>query len=426
MKNYKILCLVVMTFIVFLLPYSFVSAGEQFEEVGLSNVFYIYTFEGSRDIYFESFSDDNDVWVYSLDNGDINLANEFTLSSMTPHLYVPENSYIKVVSKKPIRVYVFWSGLEDVGDGGTFYPSDSGSFVGNNFVIFPHTLHKRENPKKYLDIYSLETGVVEIKNETFMYKHPVNEGTRSRLYISRNSVYNITSTSEIMISHILVHYWFAVPSTTGQYVGKVHYAYAITEGGRSPGLYVIAYEPGSVNVTNLNNPNDKTQHIFEEAGDYWLEEDMFSRSTNIKIEGNIDTYVQVGSEWGWYGQSYVGGRVTEAEMIEYWVLINENWEGVIFAPEDVTFRLNDVEISLGADEYKRLLFKGGIYHIVSPKPLVVQEKPLGGYAVVPSGIPTTKPEIKEKPADNTMIYVNVAILVIAVVATLLYFLMKKS
>jgi hypothetical protein len=159
-----------------------------------------------------------------------------------------------------------------------------------------------------------------------------------------------------------------------------------------------------------------------------LEEDMFSRSTHIKIEGDIDTYVQVGAEWGWYGQSYVGGRVTETEIIEYWILINENWEGVIFAPEDVTFILDDEEVNLSADEYKRLLYRGTIYHILTPKPLVVQEKPLGGYVIVPSGIPATKPEIPDEPipADNTMIYVNITIVVIAVVVTIKYFMTKKS
>jgi hypothetical protein len=159
---------------------------------------------------------------------------------------------------------------------------------------------------------------------------------------------------------------------------------------------------------------------------------MFTNNTHIKIEGDIDTYVQVGAEWGWYGQSYIGGKVMEDEMIEYWVLLYENWEGVIFAPEDVTFMLDDEEISLSADEYKRLLTKSATYHIVSPKPLVVQEKPLGGYAIVPSGIPATKPEITEEPepgplpADNTMIYIAVAVAAIVVVAALGYFLMKKK
>jgi hypothetical protein len=91
MKNYIFSFLFAMTFIAFLLPYSYVSTSEHFEDVGLSNVFYIYTYEGSRDVYFESFIDDNNVWVYSLDDGDINLETEFRLNAMTSHLYTPKN-----------------------------------------------------------------------------------------------------------------------------------------------------------------------------------------------------------------------------------------------------------------------------------------------------------------------------------------------
>jgi hypothetical protein len=120
MKLFQVVCLVIMVLTTFALPYYFVSAIEQIEEVGLSNVFYIYTLEDNRDIYFESFSDDNDVWVYSLDDGVFNLATEFTLSSMTPHLYVPGNDYLKIVSEEPIRVYVFWPGVANYGEGGSF------------------------------------------------------------------------------------------------------------------------------------------------------------------------------------------------------------------------------------------------------------------------------------------------------------------
>jgi hypothetical protein len=406
-----------MVIITFTMLYSVVSAAEQIGDVGLSNVFYIYAVGGNRDIYFESFSDDNDVWVYSLDDGDINLATEFTLSAYTPHLYVPGNDYIKVVSEEPVRVYVFWLGLGDVGEGGTFYPSDTGSFVGKSFIVFPYTIHKREDRSTALEIYAIETGIVEIRNETDVITFPVLTDTHSTLNVSRNSFYNITSTADIMISHLMYAYWFCVPSTTGQYVGKIHYGSAMIAGGRPAGIYVIAYEPGRITVTNLDDPTEIAHHYFEEAGGYWLEDKMFPTSAHIKIEGYIDTYVQVGAGWGWYGQSYVGGKVLKDETIEYWVLLYENWEGVIFAPEDVTFMLDNEEISLGADEYKRLLYKGGIYHIVSPKSLVIQEKPLCGYAIVPSGIPATKPEISEEPepllADNTMIY-----LAIAVVATL--------
>jgi hypothetical protein len=140
MKYFQIVCLVIVVLTTLTMPYSLVSAAEQIEEVGLNNIFYIYAVGGNRDLYFESFSDDNDVWIYSLDDGDINLATEFTLSALTPHMYVPGKDYIKVVSEAPIRIFVFWPSIYNTGAGGTFYPSETGSFVGNNFILFPHVL----------------------------------------------------------------------------------------------------------------------------------------------------------------------------------------------------------------------------------------------------------------------------------------------
>ena len=113
--------------------------------------------------------------------------------------------------------------------------------------------------------------------------------------------------------------------------------------------------------------------------------------------------------------------------IEYWFYVAGEREGVIFAPEDVTFTINGTDTTMEVDEYNLLLGRR-LYHVISPEPLVILTQDVNnlGYAVVPSGIPDTKPEVAEEVADNTMIYVAVAVAAIIVVAVLGYFLMKKK
>ena len=223
-------------------------------------------------------------------------------------------------------------------------------------------------------------------------------------------------------------------STTGQLVGRIHYGlgrYFMVSGRGS--FQVIAYEPGVVTVTNLNDPSQSVIHEFTESGEVWHQANYDYIS--LKIEGDIDIFVQVG-----FGedrivsgnQPYIGGRATEDGQIEYWFysgLITTPDEkqlgGIIFAPEDVTFILNDEEISLSADEYKILVPTEKLYYVVSSEPLVIYNGFLNGFALAPSGIPATKPEVTEEPVDNTMIYVAVAVAAIVIVAVLVFILKRK-
>lgn len=77
------------------------------EDIGLSTVFYLS--KGSEDhrLSFFSYSDDNDVWVYALDDGNIKLETEFTLDSLTRYTTSSVGQFLKVVSEEPIMVCLY-------------------------------------------------------------------------------------------------------------------------------------------------------------------------------------------------------------------------------------------------------------------------------------------------------------------------------
>ena len=421
---------------------SHASTVEAPEDIGISNVYYVNIFD-PRDLYFISFSDNNNVWIYSLNNSYNRLETEFTLNTLTSYKHKTIMEHLKIVSEEPIMV------ISDIGYGVTYCPSTSGSFVGNSFIVFPPP--DDVNGVTFLsniEIWALESGIVEIRNETHVIPLPVFEDTFSNITLKiselHKSFFNISSDANIMLSTetgvsaigkstvgIPV---LTAPSTTGQLVGRIHYGlgrYFMVSGRGS--FQVIAYEPGVVTVTNLNDPSQSVIHEFTESGEVWHQANYDYIS--LKIEGDIDIFVQVG-----FGedrivsgnQPYIGGRATEDGQIEYWFysgLITTPDEkqlgGIIFAPEDVTFILNDEEISLSADEYKILVPTEKLYYVVSSEPLVIYNGFLNGFALAPSGIPATKPEVTEEPVDNTMIYVAVAVAAIVIVAVLVFILKRK-
>ena len=420
---------------------SHASTVEVPDDIGISNVYYILP-HPDLDLFFVSLSNDNKIEVFSLDDGNIKLETDFSPNTLIPYRYTPEGKYLKVLSEEPIMIYIPGTG--------TYYTSESGKLVGKNFIVFPFSWEEEAlwTGNFTLEIWALESGIVEIRNETHVIPLLVFEDTFSKLILKiselHKSYYNISSTGNIMLSTerglsavkatvgipILT-----APSTTGQLVGKVHYGlgrYFLASGRGC--FQVIAYEPGVVTVTNLDDPSQVVQHEFTEPGEIWRQAGY--DYVPVKIEGEIDTFVQVGfgeERIEGVNQPYVGGRATEDGQIEYWLYIAKAASGLgvpaaIFAPEDVTFTLNGTGVSLKADEYQILESGDKMYHVISPKPLVIQNGILNGFALAPSGIPATRPEVTEEelPPDNTIIYVGVAVVAIIVVAALGYFLMKKK
>jgi hypothetical protein len=397
------------------------------EDIGLSTVFYLS--KGSEDhrLSFFSYSDDNDVWVYALDDGNIKLETEFTLDSLTRYTTSSVGQFLKVVSEEPIMVCLYSDNPSVNYESLSYYPGETGKFVDKTFSFL--------TVSPFLEIYALGDGVMEITNETGTVALLVFHDTYVKYNVTQDSHYTITSEVDLILNSdpVSTWEWQAAPSTTGQFVGKIHYGYARAHGAFNKGsVFVIAYDPGVVTITNLNDSSDTVQHIFQESGEFWYYlPDIYPYDAPLKIEGDIDTYVQTGYSESYdsinSGTNYVGGRVTDDNDIEYWFYVALDREGVIFAPEDVTFTINGTETEMDADEYN-LLSGHLLYHVISPKSLVILTQDVNnlGYVVVPSGIPDTKPEVAEEVVDNTMIYVVVAVAAIVVVAVLGFLLMKRK
>jgi hypothetical protein len=438
MKLHKLECLVLLTLTFLLVPSTIFSvSGLVVEDVGVSNVYYIALDESLLPFFLVSFSDNNKAWIYSLDDGVIKQETEVTLDALVPYQYTADGLFIKIVSEELIMVYMI--GPEG-GNGGTNYPSVSGEFVGKNFIVFP--LPSTEEYNSSLEIWALEPGLVTIMTGTESFSVPVFPGlfTKFEFEVSaedRHKVFfNITSDADIMLYGSVRDGWSPGPTITG-FVGKVHYGYtrALWDPGLG-GVQITAFEPGFVTITNLTDGSILNITEFTQAGEISIKYngqnvDWMSDNIPIKVEGEIDTLVRFGTG---SGSPYNFGRVIDGDKIEYWQPIGETPAGtgypaVIFAPEDVTFTLNGTEVSLEADEYMILDTANKNYHIISPKPLVVQGIGNRGYLIVPSGIPATRPEVTQEeppPPDNTMIYVAIAVVAIVVVAVLGYFLTRKK
>jgi hypothetical protein len=437
LKAYRFEGLFLILLMFFLVPVSFLSvSGLVVEDVGVSNVYYIALDESLLPFFLVSFSDNNMVWIYSLDDGVIKQETEVSLEALVPYHYTPVGLFIKIVSEEPIMVYMI--GLEG-GNGGTNYPSVSGEFVGKNFIVFP--LPSTVDYNSSLEIWALEPGLVTIRYGTESFSIPVFPGLFTRFEFEvadedRHKVYfNITSDVDIILCGGVRDGWLPGPTITG-FVGKVHYGYtrALWDPGLG-GVQITAFEPGFVTITNLTDGSILNILEFVQAGEVSIKfngqnVDWMSDNIPIKVEGEIDTLVRFGTG---SGSPYNFGRMIDGDKIEYWQSIGETPAGtgfpaVIFAPEDVTFTLNGTEVSLDADEYMILDTANKNYHIISPKPLVVQDIGNRGYLIAPSGIPATRPEVieEEAPPDNTMIYIAIAAAAIVVVAALGYFLTKKK
>jgi hypothetical protein len=427
---HKLECLVLLILIFLSVPNTIVSSSDLVvEDVGVSNIFYVNSDDWTDFLFLVSFSDNNKAWIYSLDEGIIKQETEITLEALTPHQYEPTGKYIKIVSEEPIMVYKY--SIEG-GYGGTHYPSVTGEFVGKKFIVFPLP-SSYETFLPTLEIWALETGLVTIRNGTESFMVPVFEGlyTKFDLQISdedkHNIYYNITSNANIMLSTGVRLGYLPEPSETGRYVGKIHYGNTRELWEEHHGGFdILAFEPGIVTVTNLTDGSIMLQHDFTYPGER-ISRIKHMDNTPIKIWGEIDTFVRIGCGGG---STYLGGRVIEDNQIEYWLYLEAEWKGIIFAPEDVTFTINGTETTLKADEYQILTTGQKIHHIITPAPLIIQwTGGYNGYLIAPSGIPAIRPEVTEEetpPPDNTMIYVAIAVVAIVVVAALVYFLIRKK
>jgi len=420
-----------------------VSSPDEFtKDVGISKVFYVYNTkvtneaEPNRHLTLVSLADNNQISIYKLDDNKIELETEFKLGSRKIMDYIPVGRFLKIVAEGPIMAYMYNPG-SGARFGATYIPSDTGELVGKKFV-FPASivaaLEKTGGPGPFnLDIYAIETGVVELKNSS---------GTVAVLPVSADSYYSVnattvsdpeksffelSSTGKVMISVSTGWTWITAPSSTGSIIGNIHYGH--TRGGRNYGSFlVIAFEPGQVTLSNMTNPGSLT-HTFTKAGEIWYGPNLASP---VKVYGDIPTLVQTGyTDQGtkyanFLGQNFGGGRILSDGRVEYWFYVAHRGPAVIFAPEKRSLTVNDTKVDLEADQYY-LLSGPGLYHVISDGsvPLQIQAAE-NAFLIVPAGIPATKPEVTGGGFDMTLIGGAGIAVIVLLIAAFLFLRARKS
>ena len=411
-------------------------------EVGVSNVFYIWHPGGERRVVIISLSDDNHVAVYSLDLKQ--KEEEFTLNALEPRVILPHGNYLKIVSDKPMMVYSY--SLVHGWAVATYYPSTEGPYVGKSFKLFPVA--------SFLRVYALEEGIIEISgpNGYFMslplIPDSYSEINFSDIWMREKAAdeidyeiyFEVESTGKVMLYGGEMGYqWYTVPSVGEGMVGYTHYGHTISPREFYGSILVVSYGSGELHLTNLSDPTDVRTYELRKHGDI-LYITKYT-ATPFKIESEAPVFVQTGftdhyeKYNGFTGQHYAGGWINENGEIEYWFYVNNRGPACIFAPEDVSITVNGTTYELKADQYeeKSKIDKGcllrlpgpGLWHIVSPKPLIIQLQPLDGYAVVPDGIPATHPEFEEAPTGADMTPIIIIVVVIVILAALGVFLLRR-
>jgi len=415
--NFRKFTLLLLILLLFSSLFNLVS-GEPITERALNRVFYIYNAPNHRLVLLSPTSD-NHVKVYSLDQ---RLVTELTLEANKPEAINIEK-YLKIISEEPIMVYSL--PLEGGRAFATYFPSETGSFHGKKFYLFTPTPEVR--------IYSLETGVVSIYNETGLitlipvvedsYTHYILPDWDPDTYLEKMWIFE--STAEIMIYGAGGGWpWYTAPAADSEgIVGNIHYAHSLA-GGHYGSLLIIAYAAGEARIINLTNPSQILTIEFEKPGEYYF---SAYPGTPFKLESDMPVLLQAGFTDhinmfnGYTGMHYAGGWRNEEGEVEYWFYVNRHGPAVVFAPQDVEIEVNGSSHELKADTWIEL--KGpAIWHVVSPIPLVVQLQPLDGYAVAPPDLPPTEPGI----SIETGIDLTIPILVVVVIVFLILLFLLRS
>ena len=400
-------------------------------ETGVSKVFYVYNpprFSGesemSRHIAFTSFTDNNMVSIYKLDDGKIEKEGEFTMDTRKVKDYVPSGNFLKIVSGNPVMAFMY-NTLADNRYGGTFIPSETGEFLGKKF-IFPASFFMPVKGGPYvfnLDIFAVEPGIVEVKNSSgTIAVLPVAAETYSTITSSTvqdadKSFFEVTSTAGILVCFAGGWSWSVALSDTGNVIGNVHYGHTRAPAGAAAlgSFLVLAFAPGQ--ATMLNMSNERTiSHIFTQAGEIW---DGPNYASAVRFEADVPILVQTGYTFS-QGQNYAGGRMLSDGKVEYWVYTaSRRGPPVIFAPEKTSMTINDTKVELEADQYYLLSGPPAKFHVISDVPIVLQiQAEENAFLVAPSGIPANKP--KEVSGGPNLVMIGAGVAVVAVVAFILW------
>ena len=297
-------------------------------------------------------------------------------------LSLPNGTFFKLVSDKFVTAVL--KGGAFVGrviadtyntEVSTYYPSTDGGYVGKEF-IFPTSLTGLLEPP--YRIYSLEEGTVRLYETSgevaTELKVKPNEVTLIR--VENGTVYRLESTGYLMLSSFFFTESYFVPSVDGGFLGKVFYPGGEKrQGGRGENsfasyTFALGTDEANAELYDLKStskigdltvpsreafpvPMKAVNYVGFETGAYAM---FSSRPLTLLYLSN--STVEGGLSMAGFG---AGDRVA--------IYVPEG-ESFVFAYQDCTLTVDDVQTSLKADQSFELPV--GVHVLQATGPIIVE------------------------------------------------------
>ena len=438
---YRKLTLLIISLLVFSMV-GFIVAENTVNNLALSKVYYGYITYVRGNIavlYIAGTEDDTQVKVFIIDNPSApSLLTEATINR-GELLTVKISKFVyKIVSTKPVVA------LQGAGDHvyefgyATFIPAlDTKKYIGKEFIFpgMPTGAEKRIFLYFFIAFEDSEVTIKNFSDPTWELTLPVAAGDYFSIWLSGETVYEVTSTGNIAI-HAQPHGGLAAaPTPDGEIVGKEHF-------GIVPGYFVVnIFEPGEVRVYDAETEELIASQTFDDAPAYWeVDLDELAPDSTwhlLRFESTCDTYIYLGV--GGDGMCMAGGKKIDSEYVYVMFSGPVPHEGkneiAIVVPEEATVKLTvggkDVDEWDMKPEEHRIFSYAGLNVIHSSVPLAVFQlfgcrDAIGIFLVSDPSFPATEPEATAGGGGGVDITLVIGIIVIILIVVGIIFLKKKK
>jgi len=335
-------------------------------DVGAHSVFYCYvpTSAVGGELHVVGLTDNTKVWILDITEEEPKVVQSGVIDRLEDLVLrdVPFERYFKVVSNR--RAVAQLRSVEGSA-GSAFFPGVGGSFVGKEFIL-------RTFGTSNYHIFAVDASHVAVQDArgTVLEEFDLGVQGRRTVTLAANNVFRLLSTGNITVSTWADDGFTAVPSFTGEFVGRTFYAR--TWVGFNGCFVVFAYQDASVSVTNLEGGRSYTAAL--KRGEYWYEENV--GNADLIFDSTGDVAVWSGDIEGLMGIKSLGDDITFTggkDAREFWFQAVHRKAGpaaVIFAWKDTTVELNGTVETIKADGH--LDVPEGFYHLRSDESVVVE------------------------------------------------------